>query len=288
MNSSNIQIQEYIIDKNYINKNTFQDLKELLKAHEKIKIITSPKYVPIAFQVSKELNIQGLSTYDEELKVERDFTNSKRKTNIILTLKRKPKIFEYLIGNDYFYKNIYTEVKSHLNIHNKVTIVAKTGEVGIAFKVVNQLVKEGIAFYDDELKLGRNFKAGKGSTKVFISLKKIDKEINKVNDDNNDVIDAKKNNEEKNGKISENIKELIVEKNFSYDKLVNNIKEKFEKTNRIILIANKDNVGTVFKVINTLSKNNEVIYDDELKVKHEIKNGKGRAKIHISIKKNIN
>ena len=69
MNSSNIQIQEYIIDKNYINKNTFQDLKELLKAHEKIKIITSPKYVPIAFQVSKELNIQGLSTYDEELKV---------------------------------------------------------------------------------------------------------------------------------------------------------------------------------------------------------------------------
>ena len=44
MNSSNSQIQEYIINKNYINKNTFQDLKELLKSHEKIKIIISPKY----------------------------------------------------------------------------------------------------------------------------------------------------------------------------------------------------------------------------------------------------
>ena len=69
MDSSNSSIKEYIIDKNYINKNTFQDLKDLLKVHEKIKITSSPKYVSIAFQVTKELNIQGLSTYDDELKV---------------------------------------------------------------------------------------------------------------------------------------------------------------------------------------------------------------------------
>ena len=29
MDSSNSSIKEYIIDKNYINKNTFQDLKDL-------------------------------------------------------------------------------------------------------------------------------------------------------------------------------------------------------------------------------------------------------------------
>ena len=101
MNSSNSFIKEYIIDKNYINKNIFQDLKELLKENEKIQIVTSPKYVPIAFQVAKELNIQGLSTYDEELKVERDFTSQKRKTNISIAIKRKPKMLEYLIGKDF-------------------------------------------------------------------------------------------------------------------------------------------------------------------------------------------
>lgn len=37
--------KEYTIDKNYIYKNTFEDLKELLKENEKIKLITYPKYV---------------------------------------------------------------------------------------------------------------------------------------------------------------------------------------------------------------------------------------------------
>ena len=285
MDSSNSSIKEYIIDKNYINKNTFQDLKDLLKVHEKIKITTSPKYVSIAFQVTKELNIQGLSTYDDELKVERDFTNQKRKTYISITIKRKPKIFEYLIGKDYFYKNIYTEIKSHLNIHNKVTIVAKPGEVGIAFKVANQL-KEGSAIYDEELKLDRNFKEGQGSTKVYISLKKRNKKINKeIEINNNNIIDDKKINEENNIIINENTsKELIVEKNCSYDKLMKNIKNKFDKNNnQIILIANKDNISTVFNVIKTLKK--KVIFEEELNVKHEIKKGKGRAKIYISIRK---
>lgn len=287
MDSSNSSIKEYIIDKNYINKNTFQDLKDLLKVHEKIKITTSPKYVSIAFQVTKELNIQGLSTYDDELKVERDFTNQKRKTYISITIKRKPKIFEYLIGKDYFYKNIYTEIKSHLNIHNKVTIVAKPGEVGIAFKVANQLIKEGSAIYDEELKLDRNFKEGQGSTKVYISLKKRNKKINKeIEINNNNIIDVKKINEESNIIINENSNELIVEKNCSYDRLMENIKNKFDKNNnRIILIANKDNISTVFNVIKTLKEKKKVIFEEELNVKHEIKKGKGRAKIYISIRK---
>lgn len=287
MDSSNSSIKEYIIDKNYINKNTFQDLKDLLKVHEKIKITTSPKYVSIAFQVTKELNIQGLSTYDDELKVERDFTNQKRKTYISITIKRKPKIFEYLIGKDYFYKNIYTEIKSHLNIHNKVTIVAKPGEVGIAFKVANQLVKEGSAIYDEELKLDRNFKEGQGSTKVYISLKKRNKKINKeIEINNNNIIDVKKINEESNIIINENSNELIVEKNCSYDRLMENIKNKFDKNNnRIILIANKDNISTVFNVIKTLKEKKKVIFEEELNVKHEIKKGKGKAKIYISIRK---
>ena len=288
MDSSNSSIKEYIIDKNYINKNTFQDLKDLLKVYEKIKITTSPKYVSIAFQVTKELNIQGLSTYDDELKVERDFTNQKRKTYISITIKRKPKIFDYLIGKDYFYKNIYTEIKSHLNIHNKVTIVAKPGEVGIAFKVANQLIKEGSAIYDDELKIDRNFRESQGSTKVYISLKKRNKKINKeIEINNNNIIDVKKINEESNIIINENTsKELIVEKNCSYNRLMENIKNKFEKKiDKIILIANKDNISTVFNVIKTLKEKKKVIFEEELNVKHEIKKGKGRAKIYISIRK---
>ena len=164
--------------------------------------------------------------------------------------------------------------------------MSKPGEVSIAFKVANQLVKEGIAIYDEELKLERNFKEGQGSTKVYISLKKRDKKINKEIKENNNIIDVKKNNEENNIIINEDSKELIIGKNCSHNKLVDNIKEEFGKNiNKIILIANKDNVSTVFKVIKTLKEKKEAIYDEELNVKHEIRKGKGRAKIYISIKK---
>ena len=65
-----------------------------------------------------------------------------------------------------------------------------------------------------------------------------------------------------------------------------NIKNKFDKNNnRIILIANKDNISTVFNVIKTLKEKKKVIFEEELNVKHEIKKGKGRAKIYISIRK---
>jgi hypothetical protein len=51
-------------------------------------------------------------------------------------------------------------LKNYFKSHDKVTLAAKTGEVGIAFKVAKELVSQGIAIYDEELKLGRNFKEG--------------------------------------------------------------------------------------------------------------------------------
>ena len=285
--------KEYIIDKNYIYNNTFEELKELLKEHDKIKIITYPKYVPIAFQVAKELYTEGLSTFDESLKVERDFKDSKRKTRIYITIKRKPKIFEYLIGKDYFYKNIFDEVMSYLNTHDKVTLVAKHGEVGIAFKVANELVKKKIAYYDEELKLGQNFKEGQGKTKVYISLKKRPGIKNKTNeektnkDSNIEIIKPKDKdiNEIKINEKNEETKELLVEKNITCDKLINSIKDKIKENHKIKLVADKNNVGLAFTAVEALVKKKEIMYDEELNVKKEIKNGKGRAKVYISIKK---
>ena len=288
--NSNSFLAEYIIDKNYIYKNLFQELKELLKTNEKIKIITSPKYVPIAFQVAKELYSEGLSTYDEALKIERDF--KERKTKIYITLKRKAKIFEYLIGEEYFYKNIFTEIESYLNTNDKVTIAAKPGEVGIAFRVAKELVKKGIACYDEELKLSRNFKEG-GHTKVFISLKKRNKSDNKgvsniniIKKDNYKISDNKKidKNEKK-----ETIKELLIENKTSFGEIVGSIRDLLKESNKIKVVTNNKNIGIAFKAVEDLVKKKEISYDEELVVKRENVNGKGKgkAKIYISIKKSF-
>ena len=288
--NSNSFLAEYIIDKNYIYKNLFQELKELLKTNEKIKIITSPKYVPIAFQVAKELYSEGLSTYDEALKIERDF--KERKTKIYITLKRKAKIFEYLIGEEYFYKNIFTEIESYLNTNDKVTIAAKPGEVGIAFRVAKELVKKGIACYDEELKLSRNFKEG-GHTKVFISLKKRNKSDNKgvsniniIKKDNYKISDNK--NTDKNEK-KETIKELLIENKTSFGEIVGSIRDLLKERNKIKVVTNNKNIGIAFKAVEDLVKKKEISYDEELVVKRENVNGKGKgkAKIYISIKKSF-
>ena len=288
--NSNTFLAEYIIDKNYIYKNLFQELKELLKTNEKIKIITSPEYVPIAFQVAKELYSEGLSTYDEALKIERDF--KERKTKIYITLKRKAKIFEYLIGEEYFYKNIFTEIESYLNTNDKVTIAAKPGEVGIAFRVAKELVKKGIACYDEELKLSRNFKEG-GHTKVFISLKKRDKSDNKgvsniniIKKDNYKISDNK--NIDKNEK-KETIKELLIENKTSFGEIVGSIRDLLKESNKIKVVTNNKNIGIAFKAVEDLVKKKEISYDEELVVKRENVNGKGKgkAKIYISIKKSF-
>ena len=288
--NSNTFLAEYIIDKNYIYKNLFQELKELLKTNEKIKIISSPKYVPIAFQVAKELYSEGLSTYDEALKIERDF--KQRKTKIYITLKRKAKIFEYLIGEEYFYKNIFTEIESYLNTNDKVTIAAKPGEVGIAFRVAKELVKKGIACYDEELKLSRNFKEG-GHTKVFISLKKRNETDNKdvsniniIKKDNYKISDNK--NIDKNEK-KETIKELLIENKTSFGEIVGSIRDLLKESNKIKVVTNNKNIGIAFKAVEDLVKKKEISYDEELVVKRENVNGKGKgkAKIYISIKKSF-
>ena len=284
-------IKEYIIDKKHIYKNTYQDLKDLLKENEKIHIVTSPECVPYAFQVAKELHSKGLSTYDEDLKIERDFKSSKRKTKIYISIKRKPKIFEYLIGKEYFHKNIFTEIKNYLNKNNKVTIVAKTEEVGIAFKVANELVKKGIAYYDEELKLDRNFKEGQGNTKVIISLKKrakikSDKKEPQKDVSNLKIIQTQNSNIINHSQKKEKV-EIEIKKDSSYEKIVSNIRDLLNGYNKIKLIANKDNVGLAFTAVEALIKKKEITYDEELYVKHEIQEGKGRAKIFISIKKKI-
>ena len=284
-------IKEYIIDKKHIYKNTYQELKDLLKENEKIHIVTSPEYVPYAFQVAKALYSEGLSTYDQDLKIERDFKSSKLKTKIYISIKRKPKIFEYLIGKEYFHKNIFTEIKNYLDKNNKVTIVAKTEEVGIAFKVANELVKKGIAYYDEELKLHRNFKEGQGNTKVIISLKKrakikSDKKEPQKDVSNLKIIQTQNSNIINHSQKKEKV-EIEIKKDSSYEKIVSNIRDLLNGYNKIKLIANKDNVGLAFTAVEALIKKKEITYDEELYVKHEIQEGKGRAKIFISIKKKI-
>ena len=246
--------KEYTIDKNYIYKNTFEELKELLKENEKIKLITYPKYVPVAFQVMKELNEEGLSTYDEELKIERNFKDKKAKTTFYFSIKRKSDLF--LIGNDYFSRNIFQEVKNCLKRQEKVTLVCKNTEVGLAFRVAKELVEQGIAVYDEELKLGRNFKNGQGKTKVFISLKR--KPV---------------------------IKEYFIKKDAGFSQNMKDMKELLEKNEKVNIIALPQDVANAFKIANSLINEGFATYDEELKINRNFKKEKEKTKICISLKK---
>jgi len=249
--------QEYTIDKNYIYKNPFEELKELFKENEKIKILTNPKYVQIAFQVTKELNEEDIAFLDEDLKIERDFKESKRKTTIILSLKRKPQLNQYLIEKNYFYKNIFEEIKNYLRNHDKVTIVAKTGEVGIAFRVAKELVEQGIALYDEELKLGRNFKDGQGKTKIYISLIK-----------------------------KPNIIEYNIKKNEDFSETIQNLRKLFEKNEKIAIVSLPGEEAIAFKAAKKLVDEGIASYDEELKIKRNFKAQKEKTKIFISLKRN--
>ena len=246
--------KEYTIDKNYIYKNTFEDLKELLKENEKIKLITYPKYVPVAFQVMKELNKEGLSTYDDELKIERNFKDQKAKTTFYFSIKRKNDLF--LIGNNYYTRNIFEEVKNCLKHQEKITLVCKNTEVGLAFKVAKELVGQGIAIYDEELKLGRNFKNGQGNTKVFISLKR--KPV---------------------------IKEYFIKKNTGFSENIKGVKELLEKNEKVKITALPKDVGNAFKIANNLVNEGFATYDEELKIKRNFKKEEERTKVCISLKK---
>ena len=248
--------KEYTIDKNYIYKNPFEDLKELFKENEKIKLITNPKYVQIAFQVAKELNEENIATFDEELKIERDFKDSKRKTKIILSLKRKQQLNEYFIEKNYFYKNIFEEVKNYLKNHDKVTITAKREEVGMAFKVAKELVEKGIALYDEELKIERNFKAGQGKTKIYISLKK-----------------------------KPYIQEYHIKKNEESSEIIQNMRQLFKKNEKITMVALPGEIPTAFKASKKLIDEGIAQYDEELKIERNFKAEKGKTKAFISLKR---
>ena len=249
---------EYIIDKNYIYKNPFEEIKELLKENEKIKLVVLPQYVPYGFQLAKELNENGLAIFDEELKIERNFKEGKNKTKIYISIKRKSDTNEFFFGKDHFHKNIFENIKNYLKNHDKVKIVAKTGEVGIAFKVAKELVSQGIAEYDEELKLSRNYKAGKGNTQVFISLRK-----------------------------KPEIKEYAVKKNAESCEIIRDIKELIKKHEKITMNVLPGEVGTAFKAAKKLVDDGLAIYDDELKIKRNFKAEKGKTKIFISLKKKI-
>ena len=246
--------KEYTIDKSYIYKNTFEDLKELLKENEKVKLITYPKYVPVAFQIMKELNKEGLSTYDEELKIERNFKDKKAKTTFYFSIKRKNDLF--LIGNNYYTRNIFEEVKNCLKHQEKITLVCKNTEVGLAFKVAKELVEQGIAVYDEELKLGRNFKNGQGNTKVFISLKR--KPV---------------------------IKEYFIKKNTGLSENIKGVKELLEKNEKVKITVLPKDVGNAFKIANNLVNEGFATYDEELKIKRNFKKEEERTKVCISLKK---
>jgi hypothetical protein len=202
----------------------------------------------------KELNKEGLSTYDEELKIERNFKDKKAKTTFYFSIKRKNDLF--LIGNNYYTRNIFEEVKNCLKHQEKITLVCKNTEVGLAFKVAKELVEQGIAVYDEELKLGRNFKNGQGNTKVFISLKR--KPV---------------------------IKEYFIKKNTGFSENIKGVKELLEKNEKVNITALPKDVGNAFKIANNLVNEGFATYDEELKIKRNFKKEKEKTKICISLKK---
>ena len=69
------------------------------------------------------------------------------------------------------------EIKELFKENYKITFVAFKDKIGLAFKIAQILVKEGIARYD-ELKIDRNLKLGKGRTKILLSINKNNKKTN--------------------------------------------------------------------------------------------------------------
>ena len=247
-------LKEYIIDKNNIYKDNFFEIKQLLKYNEKIKLVTSPSYVPIAFKLAEELNEERIATYDEELKTERFKENNKYKTKIYLSIKRIPKQKEFFIDNNYFVKNLFEQIKNYLKQHDKAKIIAESGEVCNAFQVAKQLVEKGIALYDEELQLSRNFKAGKGKTKVIISLKRRNKEY-------------------------------IINKNSDINKNINEIKDLIKKDEKINIITSPKQVSNTFAITQKLINDGIALFDEETKIKRNFKSNKNKTKIIISLKR---
>ena len=130
-----------------------------------------------------------------------------------------------------------------------------------------------------------------GHTKVLISLKKRNESDNKgvsniniIKKDNFEISDNK--NKDKKEK-KETIKELFIENKTSFGEVVGNIMDLLKESNKIKVVTNNKNIGIAFMAVEDLVKKKEISYDEELVVKRENANGKGKAKIYISIKKFI-
>ena len=64
------------------------------------------------------------------------------------------------------------DIRALLKDYNKIKLVTLMDKVGFGFTVAKALYDEGVVTYDEELKIKRNFKEGKGKSKVIISLRK--------------------------------------------------------------------------------------------------------------------
>ena len=149
--------------------------------------------------------------------------------------------------------------------NEKITMVALPGEIPTAFKAAKKLIDGGIALYDEELKIKRNFKAEKGKTKAFISLKKRPVPIQSKN------------------KI--NINTISIQKNSDYDEIIQKSINLLETNEKMNLEAKPTDVCIAFKVAEDLNNKGISTYDDELKVERNFKEEKERTKIVISLKK---
>ena len=68
-------------------------------------------------------------------------------------------------------------------------------------------------------------------------------------------------------------------------KFYGSIRDLLKESNKIKLVTHNKNIRIAFKAVEDLVKKKEISYDEELVVKRENENGKGRAKIYITIKK---
>lgn len=126
-----------------------------------------------AFRIAEELHNKGIATYDDEIEIKRNYKDGMGKTKVLISLKRMDNSKEYKIGKYVTNEIIVKDVKELFKEYDKIDLVALTDKIGSAFTAAKVLRDKRIATFDEELKIKKNFKEGKGKTKAFISLKKI-------------------------------------------------------------------------------------------------------------------
>ena len=254
----------YAIGKSYFYKNIFEDLKNYLKNHDKVKIAAQNGEVGLAFRVAEELVSQGIAMYDEELKLGRNFKEGQGKTKVFISLKKKPIVKEYIIKKNAESSEIFNDMKELFTKNEKITMTALPGDVASAFKAAKKLIDQHIAIYDEELKIKANFKAGKGKTKAFISLKRrpLPSKINTIS----------------------TINTIVVKKDADQNEIIKNATDLLEKNKKINLAAKTSEVGNAFRIAEELNKKGIGTYDDEIKIERNFKEGQGKTQILISLK----